>query len=372
MPSSRLPPPGVSATHLHRMQEAVLGLHAWYRTHARELPWRATRDPYAIWVSEAMLQQTRVATVLPYYSRWIQELPTVGRLAGAAEQAVLRLWEGLGYYSRARNLHRAARVVVAEHGGAIPDDPHAFGRLPGVGPYTVAAVMSLAFDRDLAAVDGNVRRVLGRLTARRSPGSPAEHVRADRALAGALLPSGTARVHNQAMMELGALVCTPKGPRCGNCPLRAPCAARRTGTPEAFPPRLRRPASPHYDVAVGIVVDGGRVFLDRRPYGGLLGGLWEFPGGKVASGESAEEALRRELREEFAMEVQIVEALAPVRHAYSHFRVTLHPFRCRFLAMDPRAGEGNPWAWVLPEELPNYPMPRANRKVIDQLSDRLA
>lgn len=152
------------------------------------------------------------------------------------------------------------------------------------------------------------------------------------------------------------------------CPVRGPADR----DPGSVPPQAPAARLPHYDVAVGIVVDGGRVFLDRRPYGGLLGGLWEFPGGKVASGESAEEALRRELREEFAMEVQIVEALAPVRHAYSHFRVTLHPFRCRFLAMDPRAGEGNPWAWVLPEELPNYPMPRANRKVIDQLSDRLA
>ncbi len=351
-------------------RRAVSALHAWYEASARDMPWRRTRDPYAVWVSEVMLQQTQVATVIPYYEAWMAQFPDVAALAAADEAAVLKRWEGLGYYSRARNLHRAARAVVAEHGGVVPDDQQAFRALPGVGPYTAAAVLSIAFDRDLAVVDGNVRRVLGRLVALAHDARKAPWSRAIDELAAELLPAGAALVHNQAVMELGALVCTPRSPSCEGCPLAGPCRARRAGDPEAYPRRAPRKAVPHHQVAIGLIFDeGGRVFIDQRPYDGLLGGLWEFPGGKLEPGETVEQALARELMEELGMRAEVTGALPSVDHAYSHFKVTLHPRRCRFVSMDSRAAEGTPCRWVSLDELSEVAMPRANRKVLEHLQD---
>ncbi len=347
--------------------DAIPRLHRWYRRSARSLPWRATTDPYAVWVSEVMLQQTRVDTVLPYYRRWMAAFPTVDALARAGDQDVLRVWEGLGYYARARNLHRAARVVTERLGGRIPDDPHGFLALPGVGPYTAAAVLSIAFGRPLAAVDGNVRRVLCRVLTLEEDPRTAAAARTLEAAARALLPRDVPGLHNQAMMELGAVVCTARNPACEGCPLRGACRASARGCPHAYPVRRPRRPVPHHHVAVGIVTRGSRVFIDRRPYGGLLGGLWEFPGGKVEPGEGVLEALERELWEEFRMRVRVDAALDPVRHAYSHLRVTLHPFLCRFVSMDPSAGEGREWRWVPYGALPDHPMPRANRKILEAL-----
>jgi A/G-specific adenine glycosylase len=357
----------ISARQLQSLQKAVDELHSWYRASARDLPWRRTRAPYPIWVSEVMLQQTRVAAVIPYFERWMDRFPSVTALAAADEHHVLSAWEGLGYYSRARNLHRGARAVVDRFSGRVPKDLEAFRSIPGVGPYTAAAVLSIAFDRDLAVVDGNVRRVLSRLAALNADPRRAPHSRALDQLAQALLPPGTAATHNQALMELGAVVCTPSRAECARCALGRVCRAGASGSPTSFPARTPRSLPPHHDVALGIVHRGEHVFIDRRPYGGLLGGLWEFPGGKVEPGETPEQALHRELREEFGMRVEPTRQLAPVHHAYTHLRVILYPFVCRLLSLDPRAGEGQPWRWVAPRELPDYPMPRANRKVLEQL-----
>jgi A/G-specific adenine glycosylase len=352
---------------LRRLRRAIPRLHRWYATARRDLPWRRTRDPYAIWISEAMLQQTQVATVIPYFERWLRALPDAATLAAADEAEVLRLWEGLGYYTRARNLRRAARVVVERHGGRLPEDPAALAALPGVGPYTAAAVLSIAFDVDLPVVDGNVRRVLSRLVALTHDPRRAPYAGSLGALAAALLRAGHAATHNQAMMELGALVCTPRAPRCPGCPLRGACRARADGQPERFPVRPPRRAVPHYEVAIGVVMRRNELFIARRPYDGLLGGLWEFPGGRIEVGESVEQTLRRELREELGMSVRIERSLPSIEHAYSHFTVTLHPRVCRFLRLAPRAAEGRACLWITPDELPRYPMPRATRKVIAAL-----
>ncbi len=358
--------PGLPTGSLTVVVRRIPELHRWYRANARAFPWRRTRDPYAIWVSEVMLQQTRADTVVPYYERWMAALPDVHSLASASEERVLSLWEGLGYYHRARNLRRAAREVVGRHGGRIPDDPAAFRALPGVGEYTAAAVLSIAFGRDLAVVDGNVRRVLCRIFTLDGAGNSGSGRRLLHRLAAELLPRGKAALHNQAMMELGAAVCTPRSPSCQACPLEPVCRARAAGCPEAFPrPSPRRPL-PHHHVAVGIVERGGQVLIARRPSYGLLGGLWEFPGGKLEPGETPEEALHRELLEELGLRVRVEGTLGPVGHAYSHFRVTLYPFLCRFAAMDAAAAEGREWKWVRPAELHRYPMPRANRKILEQ------
>ena len=259
---------------------------------------------------------------------------------------------------------------MAERSGEIPGEPEELAKLPGVGLYTAAAVAAIAYGRDAAVVDGNVRRVLARLVALPSDPTVPPAARALDALARRLLPPGTAALHNQAMMELGALVCTPKNPDCPHCPFAAACRAREEGDPEAYPVRKAKRPVPHHDVAVGIIRHGGKIFIDRREKGKLLGGLWEFPGGKRRPGETVRRALSRELLEEFGLRVRVRKALPPVAHAYTHFRVTLHPFLCEFAAMEPPPG-AQPWRWVEPEELARYAMPRGNRKILDNLAKEL-
>ena len=339
------------------------------------MPWRETgpdgrRDPYRVWISEIMLQQTRVETATPYFLRFVEAFPDVAALAAAPQDRVLKLWEGLGYYSRARNLHRAAQQIVSEHGGVFPRAPEAVRALPGVGPYTSAAVLSLAFGHPAAVLDGNVIRVLGRVLAVEADSRKPATRKALQAVADALLTADRPGDFNEAVMELGATVCTPRAPACGRCPLREVCAARAAGAPEAFPVVSKRAPTPHVDVAVGVVLDdAGRVLIQKRPESAMLGGLWEFPGGKVEPGETPEAACRRELREETGLDVEIAAPLARVDHAYSHFKVTLHAFRCRHLGGTPRHESGEPIRWVARAELDTYAFPTANRKILDRLAD---
>ena len=348
-------------------------LPAWFDGARRAMPWREAgpdgrRDPYRVWLAEVMLQQTRVDTAAPYFLRFVEAFPTVEALAAAPLDAVLKRWEGLGYYSRARNLHRAARAVVAEHGGAVPSDPEAFRALPGVGPYTQAAVLSLAFGVPLAVLDGNVIRVLARAVALDADVKAGPTRRALQALADRLLDAERPGRWNEAIMELGATVCTPRAPACGRCPLRAVCAAAASGTPEAWPVAAKAKAVPHHTVVVGLVTDAaGRVLVQRRPESAMLGGLWEFPGGKREPGEPLAEACRRELREELGVEVEVGAEIARVEHAYSHFRITLHAFRCRLLAGEPATATGEPLAWATPADLDALAFPRANRRVIEAI-----
>ena len=269
--SAGLPAAGPPSAGLHRR------LLAWYRKHARALPWRGTRDPYRIWVSEAMLQQTRVATVIDYYKAFLARFPTLETLARARSEDVLATWSGLGYYRRARNLHDAARFVVRDCGGHVPRDPESFRRLPGVGRYTTGAVLSLAFDRPLAVLDGNVARVFSRLFAMRAAVRDPRGARRLWALADALVPARGAGEWNQALMELGATVCTPRSPRCGACPVAPLCRARATNRVGAFPPAAPRPTAVGLRRAVALISRGGRLLMSRRE-GALLGGLWEPPG----------------------------------------------------------------------------------------------
>ncbi len=358
----------------------IEGLWRWYEATARDLPWRRSRDAYAIWVSEVMLQQTQVITVIPYYERWIARFPDVASLAAADEAEVLLLWEGLGYYRRARNLLRAAREVVEHHGGVVPREPDVFRALPGVGEYTTAAVFSLAFDDDLAVLDGNVKRVLARLVALDQPPSvPRVHKKLS-ALAQQLLPAGqgVAALHNQAMMELGARVCTPRSPSCEGCPLAAPCRARAEGAAESYPRKAARKAVPLQQLAVAVLADArGRLLLYQRPYGGMLAGLWDLPAvvlrddhdealaPEAVTDVVVEAALQATLRADHGLEVAVGEALPAVDHAYSHLRVRLHPRRC-FLRARPRAeraAESGP-RWLALADLGARALPRATRKVL--------
>ncbi|HEX7072369.1 MAG TPA: A/G-specific adenine glycosylase, partial [Rhodothermales bacterium] len=291
-------------------------LGRWFADNARSMPWRRTRDPYRVWVSEVMLQQTRVEQATPYYERFVDAFPSVEALAEAELDEVLRLWEGLGYYSRARHLHAAARQVVARHGGRVPEDYDAFRSLPGVGTYTAAAVMSIVRDHPAAAVDGNVIRVLSRLYALEEDVSTTAGKRRVTELADWLLDRDRPGRHNEAMMELGATVCLPTSPRCEVCPLAPFCRARETGEPQRYPVRAVRERVPHYDVAVGLVYRANdELLIQRRAEEGLLGGLWEFPGGKQEPGETLESTCVRELREELGIEVAVEDLVQSVRHA---------------------------------------------------------
>lgn len=344
--------------------EALLN---WFKNHARDLPWRGTHDPYAIWVSEVMLQQTRVDTVIPYYHRWLDLFPTVEDLAGADEDDVLQAWEGLGYYRRARNLRRAARLLTAQHQGQLPQDRKSLQALPGIGSYTAAALASIAFNQDEAAVDGNVRRVLTRFYDINTPLHTAQTENKLKHIAAQNLPRGKSGIYNQALMELGALVCTPQNPDCTSCPLADGCLAKKAGVQKLRPVRKKKKPTPHVQVTAAIFRDGGRVLLAKRPPEGMLGGMWEFPGGKQEEMENLEDALIREIREELGVKIEVKDKLGSYAHAYSHFSLTLHAFFCKLLSREISLTSHTDWAWVSLPDLNSYPLGKVDRQIADQL-----
>ena len=357
-------------------------LVAWHDAHARELPWRrdgsgrpapaGSRDPYAVWISEIMLQQTRVEAAIPYYERWMVRFPTLAALAAAPLQDVLKAWEGLGYYARARNLHRAAQIVVAEHGGVFPVTRPAVLALPGIGEYTAGAILSIAANQPEPLLDGNVKRVLARLLDLDQPINQPGALRLLWRQAQELVAAtetGTAGACNEAIMELGALVCTPQSPRCLLCPLQDLCAAAACGTQADRPVMPPRKRTPHYDVAAGVIWQGepcaSPLLLAQRPHKGLLGGLWEFPGGKLEPDDAGLPAcLRREIEEELGIDIAVGDLVAVVPHAYTHFRITLHAFHARHLSGEPQSLGVADWRWVELAEVETFPMAVTDRKIL--------
>lgn len=350
------------------LQDMAPRLLSWWDAgHARP-PWRASRDPYAIWIAEVMLQQTQITTVIPYYERWLARFPTVETLAAASLDEVLKLWEGLGYYSRARNLHAAAQRIVAEHGGRLPDTVEGLRALPGIGPYTAGAIASIAFGRRAPVLDGNVIRVLSRVTDLEADVTETATKKMLWALAESLVPEARPGEYNQALMELGQRICVPAAPACHRCPLATLCLARARGTQLERPVRPARRNTPHYDVVAGVIYrEDGAFLIARRPLQGLLGGLWEFPGGKQEAGETLPEALRREIREELAIEIAVGPPLGQIKHAYTHFRITLHAFQARHVAGEPQHIGVDRHAWVTLEELDGYAFAVTDRKIIEIL-----
>jgi len=339
----------------------------WYSAHGRKLPWRGHPDPYAVWVSEIMLQQTRVEAVIPYFERWMRHFPSIADLAAASEGQVLSLWEGLGYYSRARNLHRAARIVVEQHAGKLPGDLASLRKLPGIGRYTAGAIASIAFGLDEATLDGNLRRIFARVFDVAQPADAPAGQKVLWDLARENLPAGRAGDYNQALMDLGATICLPRNPVCLACPLMDLCKARLGGIQEQRPVLKPRGKTPHYTVTAAVLQRDGRVLLAKRPSRGLLGGMWEFPGGKVEAGETLEACLGREIREETGVEIRVAEAFGIYQHAYTHFSITLHAFRCELMAGEPRPIEAVELAWVEPAHLGDYPMGKVDRLIARRL-----
>lgn len=342
-------------------------LLGWYYHHRRDLPWRDETLPYRIWISEVMLQQTQVTTVVPYYHRFLERFPALAALAAASPDDVLKAWEGMGYYARARNLHRAAVEIFERYEGQFPTTYAELRTLPGFGDYTAGAVASIAFGEVVPAVDGNVKRVLARLFAIREEVGRGPAARQLREIAAALVDPDSPGDWNQALMELGATVCLPQTPRCLLCPLNDLCQARLQGLERELPVKPAKKVLPHYDVTAAVIRENGKILIAQRPPEGMLGGLWEFPGGKVENGETLAEGLRREIKEELGLEIAVGEPIVTVKHGYTHFKITLHAFACRLIAGQPQALGVADWRWVTLAELDTFAFPRTDRKIIAAL-----
>jgi A/G-specific adenine glycosylase len=352
---------------LPTFQQSIL---RWYRKHRRDLPWRKTRDPYRILVSEIMLQQTQVQTVIPYYHRWLRAFSTFQVLAKAPMNKVLKQWEGLGYYSRARNLHALAKTVMKQPLGHLPSTYEELKALPGIGRYTAGAVLSIAFRKPFPLVDGNVARVFSRYFGiRQDIALPKIQARLW-TLASELVPPKNPGDYNQGLMELGATVCTPHTPDCPRCPLKNGCKAFRLNIQDKLPLKKKKTKSPHFHIGAGVIWHKGKILISQRPLKGLLGGLWEFPGGKQEPGESLRETVGREIKEELGIQVRVGRKIVEVDHAYSHFKITLHAHECLYQSGKVQSLGVMDWRWVHPHDLRKFAFPAANQPVIRKLLDR--
>jgi len=335
----------------------------WFKKKGRDLPWRKTRAPYAIWVSEIMLQQTQVATVIPYYQKFLRSFPTISHLARATLSKVLKTWEGLGYYSRARNLHRASQIVANHFGGRVPDNLRDLLSLPGIGRSTAGAILSFAYNREAPILDGNVKRVLCRLFA--ISGNP---VRGETEgllwkISESLIPKGHSNPFNQALMDLGSILCTPTDPQCSNCPLRSHCKGKASGDPERYPTKGSKKRIPHINAVSAVIQRDGKVLLNRRPLKGLLGGLWEFPNWKIEGEKMLR--LRNYINREMGLNVKVKEFIGTFQQTYSHFKLTLQVFNCQHLS-GKRKGK-----WVPIRNLPLLPMSRIDRRIAEMIDEEI-
>ena len=313
------------------------------------------------------MQQTRVETVVSYYSRFLNEFPTIKSLARADLQEVLKMWEGLGYYSRIRNMHKAAKVITEQCEGKFPQTFDEILKLPGIGRYTAGAISSIAFGQSRPVLDGNVIRFLSRLFCMEIDASTTAGKKEVWELAERLVPSKAPGTYNEALMELGATVCMPKNPNCGICPLQGSCLAKRLNRQKDLPLRKKRAATPHFNIGAGLIWKGNKLLITRRKENGLLGGLWEFPGGKQESNESISHCVRREIEEELGVKIAVRDHFMTVRHAYTHFRITLQIFDCQWSAGEPECKSCTDYRWVDMEELDEYPFPRANKRIVEKL-----
>jgi A/G-specific adenine glycosylase len=348
----------IAITSKEKIQSKLL---QWFKKNKRDLPWRRARDPYAIWVSEIMLQQTQVATVIPYYQKFLKSFPTIHHLAKSDLSKVLKVWEGLGYYSRARNLHRASKIVLTSFRGKIPETLKDLIGLPGIGRSTAGSILSFAFHKDAPILDGNAKRVLSRLFAVSSNPVKSKTEGLLWQISESLIPKGFSNPFNQALMDLGSMLCTPKEPECDRCPLRRFCKGRASGKPERFPAKKVKRAIPHIESVSAVIKKDGRVLLNQRPPAGLLGGLWEFPNWRIKGKKIQKQQLKNQIDREVGLSINVKESIGTFHQTYSHFKLTLSVFHCQ-----PLNGKGN-GKWVPIRNLALYPMSRIHRKIAEMI-----
>ena len=334
----------------------------WYEASQRPMPWRETIDPYYIWISEVMLQQTQVATVIGYFNRFVQRFPDIKTLAEADLQDVLKLWEGLGYYSRARNLHQAVNQLVERGVFTVPDTPSEFLSLSGVGPYTCSAVQSIAFGHPLAVVDGNVKRVLSRIYELKIPVNDSSVHDVFNKKADGLLDTSDPSSFNQAMMELGALVCKPTSPLCSTCPVASFCKAFADGHVADFPKRKKKAPVPLRKRVAGLIVVDNTFLIVRRKEDGFLGGLWELPDASLKKNANPEKALAQDIQTRTGLIVDIDKNLARIKHAYTHFKLEMDLFLCRVKKGEVVLNGPIDFKWINPDEIDDFAFHKAVHK----------
>jgi A/G-specific adenine glycosylase len=354
----------------HQFRSALL---AWFAAHQRPLPWRSDYQPYHVWIAEIMGQQTQMDRAAAYFQSWLEQFPDIPALAAASEQEVFKAWEGLGYYNRARNIRKTAAILQREHSGGLPDDEATLLTLPGIGPYTAAAICSIAFNQPVPLVDANVERLLCRLENIAEPPKQGAIKKRLLQLCAELLPADQPRNFNQALMELGALVCLPRNPDCDCCPVQDCCQARAAGTISQRPVVAKKPKKIDIIMACGIISHKGRLYIQQRQEDDVWGGLWEFPGGRLEQGESPEQAARREIAEETEFQLTELRPFASVSHCYTKYRVKLHAFFCDLAAGQeplPVLHAASQFRWVRRAELDNYAFPSGCRKLISRMLEK--
>ncbi len=331
------------------------------------MPWRTTKVPYHIWISEVMLQQTQVDTVIPYFNRFIAKFPTLQSLANADTQEVLKAWEGLGYYSRARNLQKAAKQLYYEHHSQFPTSYEHIQKIPGIGPYIGAAITSIAFGNPVPVVDGNVLRVFTRLW------GLTDDIRLPKVrdqIFNQLTPfiqKSNPSDFNQGIMELGALICKPKNPECVSCPISDHCTAFLEQKTNQLPFKSKKAPPPHHHIAVGVIWKDNKILIGKRKESQMLGGLWEFPGGKQEKNESLHQTAIREIREETGLDVEILSEYPKIKHTYTHLKITLHAYNCRIIAGRPQPRSATELKWIDLSEVKHHPFPKANINLLEHI-----
>lgn len=354
-----------------RVEELRIALLRWYQVSGRDLPWRRRIDVYQVWISEIMLQQTQVKTVIPYYERWLKCFPTLESLAEAELDQVLKQWEGLGYYSRSRHLWYSAQKIVTEFAGKFPETLEEILSLPGIGRTTAGGILSLAFNQPVSILEGNVKRVLARLIALDVP--PNQVLPQLWQLSDELLDPVNPRDFNQALMDLGATLCTPKSPNCLQCPWINYCRSYSLQKQMDIPVKETPAPLPLKRIGVAVIYnDQGQILIDKRPQSGLLGGLWEFPGGKIEPEETVKDCIKREIKEELDIEIEVGEELMIIDHAYTHFKVKLYVHRCYYLSGQPKPIACDEIRWVTVEEIGQFAFPKANKVIIEALQSNQA
>lgn len=341
----------------------------WFHGNNRELPWRDKYNPYHIWLSEIMLQQTQMERGIRYFERWLCRYPDIAAVASSSLDEILKYWEGLGYYARARNLHKAAKVMCDEYGGRVPESYEQLLSLPGIGSYTASAIASIAFNQDVVVVDANVERVFSRLFDIDAPlKNKGVHQRIT-GMARDLLPLGRAREFNQGLMDLGGMVCTPKNPDCGVCPVSANCLAYKGNFVEDRPVKGTKESQVHIEMATALLFHQGTIFIQQRKEDDIWGGLWEFPGGRLKQNEAPEAAVVREYMEETGFQVGVSRRITTVVHYYTKYKVTLHCFCCRLLqnSLLPNLRAAQKYHWITEDQLSNFGFPAGHRKFIEHL-----
>ena len=342
---------------------------SWYDKNKENFPWRVTKNPYKIWISEIMLQQTQVKTVIPFYENWIKKFPTIYDVANASDEVLFKYWEGLGYYNRVNNFRSACKEIIASHNGVIPQSKLELINLKGIGDYTSSAIASIAFNKKNYVIDGNVKRIMARVLCLKDFSKIS--LNQIHEFLSNYIDCNRPGDFNQGLMDLGRDVCKPKKPLCEICPISYQCEAYSINATHLYPiPKQKNKKLPHYIIGVGVIWNNNKILITKRKKNTLLGGLWEFPGGKLIKNESISECIKREIYEELSIDVEVQNFIIKVNHKYSHFSITLHAHHCLYKKGTIKCNAADDWKWIKSAQLADFPFPKANHYIFPHILNK--